>query len=56
MKTWHARYCPDYWRLYDLIHMSTGDYDAFDPVMMKLKDDLEEHLKTCTECKREKTK
>ena len=52
--TWHARYCREAWRLYDLVRMATGDFDGFDPVVLRLQEDLAEHLKTCTECKREK--
>ena len=52
--TWHAHYCREAWRLYDLVRMATGDFDGFDPVVLRLQEDLAEHLKTCTECKREK--
>lgn len=53
-RRWHASYCKEAWRLYDLWLMAAGDFDALEPAVLAVRRNLDEHLKTCTECKREK--
>lgn len=51
---WHATYCKEAWRLYDLWLMAAGDFDALEPAVLAVRRNLDEHLKTCAVCKREK--
>lgn len=51
---WHAYYCREAWRLYDLWLMAAGDFDALEPSVLALRRVLDEHVTNCKECKREK--
>jgi hypothetical protein len=51
--TWHAEYCREAWRLYDLWLMAAQDMDAFDDVVLALRHNLDSHLQGCKKCKRE---
>ena len=55
VSVWHAEYCGEYWRLYDLWLLGAQDFDAFDAPVLALRRALDEHLTNCKECKREKT-
>jgi len=54
--TWVAIYCREAWRLYDKWLLAAQNPDALAADVRAKRLAWAEHLQTCTECKREKTK